>query len=208
MPSPAASAIAMSADLATADPSSQLDGLANPFPHGTNSEEQKLIKAAKARDSRHRETCVYQWQQDLLQFYVGIKDGPQQCPGNAVRSGLKWTKEFISESSNVLLAHFLQQNYQEALKHQALNLWQENMQQIVQQAQITENPMLGAWIVDQDTAGRLSTPECEKGQGRECLVHGHPEWFVCRYERRFEALRRNSNRYLESLRRPRASGPW
>lgn len=68
--------------------------------------------------------------------------------------------------------------------------------------------MHGAWVVDQDTAGRLYAPECEKGQGRECLVHGHPDWFVCRYEHRFEALRRNSNRYLENLRRPRASGHW
>lgn len=126
----AVSATAMNAGPAKADPSSQLDSLANPSAPGTESEGKKLMKATKARDIRHRQTCVHQWQPDLLQFYVGIRNGSQQSPGNSVRSGLTWTNGFISESALVLVANFLQKEYRKAASQRALNPWQWKLQQI------------------------------------------------------------------------------
>lgn len=173
-----------------------LNSLANSSPSKTDSEEQRFAKAEKERDSRRKQTCADQVQQDLMQHYVGIKNGPQLAPGNSIRSGLAWTKEFTSSAANVFLSHFFQEGYREARRRQALPQWQEKLQWILQQALIAENPMYGAWIVDQDIYGRLSSPECAKGRERECRVHGHPDWRVCRYERRSAALERNCNQYL------------
>ncbi|KAI7283277.1 hypothetical protein KC345_g3072 [Hortaea werneckii] len=185
------------------------DDVANPSPPDTDSEEPRSAKAIKERDSRLKQALVLQDAQDLLQFYAGITDGPQQSPGNSIRSGLTWTKDFISESANALLAHFLQEGYREAitLGPEALDQWQENLQQILHQAHVAKNSMYGAWIVDQDAVGRVTTPGCvrykkEKG----CSVHGHQDWRNCRSLRRSLALQRNRHQYLESVRRQRGSG--
>lgn len=209
--SPALSTTATRATPTVAGPSSRPDGVANPSPPETDSEEHRSAKANKERDSRRRQAFAYQVQQDLLQFYAGITDGPQQSPGNSIRSGLAWTKDFTSENANALLSHFLQEGYREAITRgpQSLDQWKENLQQILHEAHIAKNSMYGAWIVDQDAVGRAFDPECARdqgGQGRGCDVHKHPDWRVCRYQRRSAALQRNCNQHLASLRRQRAGG--
>ncbi|KAI7217753.1 hypothetical protein KC352_g16524 [Hortaea werneckii] len=207
--SPALSTTATRATPTVAGPSSRPDGVANPSPPETDSEEHRSAKAKKEQDSRLKQALALQDAQDLLQFYAGITDGPQQSPGNSIRSGLTWTKDFISESANALLAHFLQEGYQEAiaLGPEALDQWQENLQQILHQSHVAKNSMYGAWIVDQDAVGRVTTPGCvpykkEKG----CRVHGHQDWRACRYMRRSLALQRNRHQYLQSLRGQCAGG--
>ncbi|KAI6798677.1 hypothetical protein KC332_g17139 [Hortaea werneckii] len=207
--SPALSTMATRAAPAIAGPSHGPDDVANPSPPDTDSEEPRSAKAIKERDSRLKQALALQDAQDLLQFYAGITDGPQQSPGNSIKSGLTWTKDFISESANALLAHFLQEGYREAmtLGPEALDQWQENLQQILHQAHVAKNSVYGAWIVDQDAVGRVTTPGCvrykkEKG----CRVHGHQDWRACRYLRRSLAMERNRHQYLESLRGQRAGG--
>ncbi|KAI6836029.1 hypothetical protein KC340_g5076 [Hortaea werneckii] len=206
--SPALSTMATRAAPAIAGPSSRPDGVANPSPPDTDSEEPRSAKAIKERDSRRKQALALQDAQDLLQFYAGITDGPQQSPGNSIKSGLTWTKDFISESANALLAHFLQEGYREAttLGPEALDQWKDNLQQILHQAHIAKNSMYGAWIVDQDPGGRVTTPGCAKDKGRGCRVHGHQDWRTCRSLRRSLALQRNRHQYLQSLRSQRASG--
>lgn len=193
---------------AMAGPSSRSDGVANPSPPDTDSEEPRSAKAIKERDSRLKQALALQDAQDLLQFYAGVTDGPQQSPGNSIKSGLTWTKDFISESANALLAHFLQEGYREAitLGPEALDQWKENLRQILHQARMAKNSMYGAWIVDQDAVGRVTTPGCVRvKKGRGCRVHGHEDWSACRSLRRSLALQRNRHQYLEGLRRRRAS---
>ncbi|KAI7218449.1 hypothetical protein KC333_g3579 [Hortaea werneckii] len=206
-PALSTTAIRTRAGPAIAGPSSRADGVANPSPPETDSEEPRSAKAVKERDSRRKQALALQDAQDLLQFYAGVTDGPQQSPGNSIRSGLTWTKDFISESANALLAHFLQEGYREAITQgpEALEQWQENLRQILHQARVAKNSMYGAWIVDQDAVGRVTTPGCVRDKGRRCRVHGHEDWSACRCLRRSHALQRNRHQYLEGLRRRRAS---
>lgn len=204
--SPALSTTATRTARALAGPSSRPDGLADPSPPDTDSEEQRSAKAVKERDSRLRQAFAFQNQEDLLRLYLEITDGPQQSPGNSIRSGLTWTKDFTSESANALLAHFLQEGYREAITQspEALEQWREKLRQILHRAHIAKNSMYGAWIVDQDDVGRLTTPECVRGrEERGCRVHGHQDWRACRNRRRTLALQRNRQQYLEHLRRQR-----
>ncbi|EME83893.1 uncharacterized protein MYCFIDRAFT_210727 [Pseudocercospora fijiensis CIRAD86] len=129
-----------------------------------------------------------------MQFYFGF-DRNEQSGGNGNGAGLSANKINVQRGSCALLYYLLHKDRCGAIRNGRLAQWEANMHQIAQNAiDETAPPFAGGFL-------ESSEPPCTHAdtKSKECEIHRHPDWIVCRKRHAEATFQHNEAAYLREI---------
>ncbi|KXS97470.1 hypothetical protein AC579_7068 [Pseudocercospora musae] len=154
----------------------------------------KNKKTAKEKLNRLNQATVLTMTEDMMLLYFGFERN-EQSGGNGNGAGLNANKINVQRGHFAVSYYLLQQARCRAMRSGKLAEWEAKMARLAQKA-IDEvaSPLEGGFL-------ESSEPPCSHAdtKSKECEIHGHPDWTVCRKRHAEATFRQNEAVYLKKL---------
>ncbi|KXS97978.1 hypothetical protein AC578_3127 [Pseudocercospora eumusae] len=151
-------------------------------------------KTAKEKLNRLNQATVLTMTEDTMFLYFGF-DRNEQSGGNGNGAGLSANKINVQRAQFAVFHHFIHKEYCRAMRSGRLSEFQAETNAIAQNAiDETAPPFEGGFL-------ESSEPPCTHAdtKSKECEIHGHPDWKLCRKLHAEATFRRNEAAYLRTL---------